>query len=74
MNERNVDSTRYGGSYRFNTKIRIDPNQVHQLFGVALDDSDPDQLKKESAALQTQMIELLEIEARRNNNDDACKS
>ena len=74
VNERNVDSTRYGGSYRFNTKIRIDPNQVHQLFGVALDDSDPDQLKKESAALQTQMIELLEIEARRNNNDDALNA
>ena len=57
--------------YRLNTRVKIQPNTIHELFGIAInEDPDPDALKKESACLQAQMIELLEIEFRRNNDDE----
>ena len=56
-------------SYRLNTNYKIPADKIHELFGIAMDDQDRDSLLKESAALQAQIIELLEIEFRRNNND-----
>ena len=66
----NPDNTIYSASYRFNTKFKIQQRAIHELFGVALDDSNPDDLKRESASLQSQLIELIEIETRRNQNDE----
>ena len=56
-------------SYRLNSNYKIPADKIHELFGIAMDDQDYDALLKESASLQAQIIELLEIEFRRNNND-----
>ena len=66
----NPDNITAAASYRFDTKFRIAPSKIHELFGIALNENDPDALKNESAALQCQIIELLEIESRRNKNDE----
>ena len=65
------NSTEYdkGLSYRFNTNYKIPSDKIHELFNIAMNDQDVDALKKESAALQSQIIELMEIESRRNAND-----
>ena len=70
FNGPNPDNINSAASYRFDTKFRIAPSKIHELFGIALNENDPDALKTESAALQCQIIELLEIEARRNKNDE----
>ena len=72
-NYSNLKNTNEASSYRFNAKFRIQPNIIHELFGIAENGEDPDALKKESCALQSQIIELLEIEKRRNNNDETLK-
>ena len=58
-----------GLSYRFNTNYKIPSDKIHELFNIAMNDQDVDALKKGSAALQSQIIELMEIESRRNDND-----
>lgn len=58
------------GTYRFNSFIKVEPDKLHTLFGLCTDETDPEKLKVESAALQSQILELLEIEARRNKNDE----
>ena len=70
INEKNVDDTKTAFSFRYNTKFRIDPNHIYNIFGVALDGEDPDKLKLESCALQSQLIELLEIQSRRLKADE----
>ena len=58
-----------GTSFIFNSTYKIPNDKLYEIFGVAINDEDVDALKKESACLQIQIIELLEIENRRNNND-----
>ena len=70
IDQKDVDNTGYGYSYRFNTKFKIDPSQIHQLFGIAKNDNDIDALKIESASLQVQMIELLEVMSRMRTQDE----
>ena len=72
-NNSNINNTNEVSSYRFNTRFRIQPNVIHELFGVAENDNDTESLKRESCALQSQIIELLEIESRRNVNDETLK-
>jgi len=58
-----------GISYKFNTTYKIPNDKIIELFGISVDDNDIEGLKRESSCLQVQIIELLEIEFRRNNND-----
>ena len=73
FNNSNINNTNEASSYRFNVRFRIQPNIIHEIFGVAENGNDPEALKKESCALQSQIIELLEIESRRNKNDETLK-
>ena len=72
-NNSNLNNTSEASSYRFNIKFRIQPNIIHEIFGVAENANDPEALRKESCALQCQIIELIEIEMRRKNNDESLK-
>ena len=72
-NNSNINNTNEVSSYHFNSRFKIQPNTIHELFGVAENGDDPDSLKRECCALQGQIIELLEIEYRRNNNDENLK-
>ena len=73
-NNANINNTNESSSYRFNTRFRIQPNIIHEIFGVAENGNDPEALRKESCALQSQIIELLEIEKRRNVNDESLRN
>jgi Ca2+-binding EF-hand superfamily protein len=70
IDQKDVDNTGYGYSYKFDTKFKIDPNQIHSLFGIAKDDSDVEAFKIESASLQTQLIELMEVTSRAQTQDN----
>ena len=72
-NNSNINNTNEASSYRFNTRFKIQPNVIHELFGISENGEDPDSLKRECCALQCQIIELLEIESRRNINDETLK-
>ena len=72
-NYSNLNNTNESSSYRFNTRFKIQPNAIHEIFGIAENGEDPEALKRESCALQSQIIELLEIESRRNNSDENLK-
>jgi len=69
VEKNDYDNINTGFSYRFNSKIRIDPNQFYTLFGIAKNDQDIDALKEESAALQLQLIETVEIIDRMKSQD-----
>ena len=66
---RNPNNTALSKSFRFNTKFKIEPKLINELFGIPNNLDNSDELKKMAIALQTQLIEMLEIETRRNNND-----
>jgi Ca2+-binding EF-hand superfamily protein len=70
IDNKDIDYTGYGYSNKFNSKFKIDPLQIHSLFGIAKNDTDVDSLKIESAHLQVQLIETLEILDRVNNHDE----
>jgi len=70
IDNRDIENTGYGYSYKFNTKMKIDPSQIHALFGIAKHDTDLDSLKIESYYLQVQLIETLEILDRMQNQDN----
>ncbi|MCQ2815713.1 MAG: EF-hand domain-containing protein [archaeon] len=59
----------HAGSYRFNCLVKVDKDKIHKIYGVCEDEDDCEKLKMESAALQSQILELLEVESRRNKND-----
>ena len=63
------NNTSYAKSYKFNSKIKIDPQLLNNLFGISEDLDNSDDLKKMAIALQSQLIEMIEIESRRNDND-----
>ena len=63
------NNTSYAKSYKFNSKIKIDPQLLNKLFGISEDLDNSDDLKKMAIALQSQLIEMIEIESRRNDND-----
>ena len=63
------NNTSYAKSYKFNSKIKIDPQLLNNLFGISEDLDNSDDLKKMAIALQSQLIEIIEIESRRNDND-----
>ena len=65
----NPNNTNLSKSFRFNTQFKIDLKLIYSLFGIPADSNNSEELKKQAAALQSQIIELLEIETRRNNND-----
>ena len=69
FDEKNINNTNIGNSSRFNSQINLDINLLNDLFGIPENTKDPDELKKQLLALQCQIIELLEIESRRSNND-----
>ena len=69
FDERNINNTKTGKSSRFNSKINLDINLLNDFFVIPNNTNDPDELKKQLLALQCQILELLEIESRRNNND-----
>jgi len=71
LDNKDIDNTGYGFSHKFHTKLKIDPNQIHALFGVAKNDTDVDSLKIESYHLQVQLIETLEILDRFKNQDES---
>ena len=73
FNNANINNTNESSSYKFNTRFRIQPNIIHEIFGVAENGNDSEALRKESCALQSQIIELLEIEKRRNVNDESLR-
>ena len=72
-NYTNLNNTNEASSYRFNARFRIQPSAIHDIFGIADNGEDPEALKTESCALQSQIIELLEIESRRNMSDENLK-
>ena len=72
-NNSNINNTNEASSYRFNARFKIQPNVLHELFGIAENGNDPESLKRECCALQCQIIELLEIESRRSINDETLK-
>ena len=60
-----------GVSFKFNnTTYKIPNEKLFEVFGISINDEDCEALKKEIACLQVQIIELIEIEFRRNNNDE----
>ena len=63
------NNTSNAKSYKFNSKIKIDPQLLNNLFGISEDLDNSDDLKKMAIALQSQLIEMIEIESRRNDND-----
>mgnify|MGYP002625813063 CR=1 FL=1 len=63
------NNTSYAKSYKFNSKIKIDPQLLNNLFGISEDLDNSDDFKKMAIALQSQLIEMIEIESRRNDND-----
>ena len=63
------NNTSYAKSYKFNSKIKIAPQLLNNLFGISEDLDNSDDLKKMAIALQSQLIEMIEIESRRNDND-----
>ena len=63
------NNTSYAKSYKFNSRIKIDPQLLNNLFGISEDLDNSDDLKKMAIALQSQLIEMIEIESRRNDND-----
>ena len=63
------NNTTFAKSYKFNTKFKIDPTLLNNLFGISNDLDNSDELKKMAIALQSQLLEMLEIESRRNGND-----
>ena len=65
----NPNNTALSKSFKFNTKFKIEPQLINNLFGIPNNLDNSDELKKMAIALQSQLIELLEIESRRNNND-----
>ena len=65
----NTNNTNLSKSFRLNTQFKIDLKLLNSLFGIPNDSKDSEELKKQLAALESQIIELLEIETRRNNND-----
>jgi Ca2+-binding EF-hand superfamily protein len=69
LDTKDIDNTGYAFSYKFNSKFKIDPNQIHSLFGIAKDDSDIESFKIESASLQSQLIEIMEILSRSQSSD-----
>ena len=69
FDEKNINNTNIGNSSRFNSQINLDINLLNDLFNIPENSNNPDDLKKQLLALQCQIIELIEIESRRNNND-----
>ena len=65
----NPNNTALTKSFRFNTKFKIEPKLIDELFGIPKNLDNSDELKKMTIALQSQLIEILEIESRRNGND-----
>ena len=65
----NPNNTSLSKSFRFNTKFKIEPQLLNNLFGIPNNLDNSDELKKMAIALQTQLLEILEIETRRNKND-----
>ena len=60
-----------GVSFKFNnTTYKIPNEKLFEVFGISINDEDCEALKKQIACLQVQIIELIEIEFRRNNNDE----
>ena len=60
-----------GVSFKFNnTTYKIPNEKLFEVFGISINDEDCEGLKREIACLQVQIIELMEIEFRRNNNDE----
>ena len=72
-NNSKMNNANDASSYKFFCRFKIQPNVFHEVFGVSENREDVDALKKECCALQSQIIELLEIESRRNINDENLK-
>lgn len=70
VEKNDYDNINTGFSYRFNSKIRIAQDQFYALFGIAKNDQDINSLKEESAALQLQLIETIEIIDRMKTQDE----
>ena len=68
-NQKNLDKTYLAQTFKFFSQYKIDINLFNDLFGMPNDVNNINDLKVHALALQTQLIELLEIEIRRNNND-----
>ena len=67
----NIKKTNLANSSRFNSQFNIEYNLLSNLFGIPTDMNNLEELKKQILALQSQILELLEIEARRTNNDNS---
>ena len=63
---KNPNNTALSKSFRFNTKFKLEPQIINNLFGIPNNLDNSDELKKMAIALQSQLIEILEIENRRN--------
>ena len=46
FNGPNPDNINSAASYRFDSKFRIAPSKIHELFGIALNENDPDALNR----------------------------
>ena len=68
-NQKNLDLTYFAKTFKFGSQYKIDINLFNDIFGMPNDINNINDLKVHALALQTQIIELLEIEIRRNNND-----
>ena len=69
LDHNNPNNTALSKSFRFNTKFKIEPHLINNLFGIPDNSDNVDELKKMAIALQTEILEFLEIESRRNKND-----
>ena len=73
FNNSKMNNANQASSYKFFSRFKIQPDIIHEIFGVSDNREDADSLKRECCALQSQIIELLEIESRRNSNDESLK-
>ena len=74
FDQNNINKTHIAKSERFNSEFNIDPNLLSGFFGIPDDPNNPEELKKQALALQCQILELLEIESRRNKNDTSLNN
>ena len=66
---RNPNNTSLSKTFKFNSKFKIEPLLINNLFGIPENSDNIDDIKKMAVALQSQLIEMLEIESRRSRND-----
>ena len=58
LDHNNPNNTALSKSFRFNTKFKIEPHLINNLFGIPDNSDNLDELKKMAIALQTEILEF----------------